>query len=92
MSHEKEFDILELIRRCVEAEGVDAAAAQRIEQAIQNEAAGLWTRIPKKKAHLTPEQRKQVYQEGLANVPTVEITSKYRIDRATLYRLMKRGR
>lgn len=74
-----------------QAVGLDADAARLIESQIREEYGGLRVRIPKRKKHLTPERRQQAYQDGLSNLPTEEITSKYRIDRATLYRLMKRG-
>lgn len=91
MNHDSDPDIVEIILRACQAGGLDADAAHLIEQNIRADYGGLRVRIPKKKKHLTPEQRQQAYQDGLSNLPTEEITSKYRIDRATLYRLMKQG-
>jgi DNA invertase Pin-like site-specific DNA recombinase len=90
-NHDPEPDIVEIILRACQAGGLDADAAQQIEHTIRATYGGLRVRIPKRKKHLTPEQRQQVYQAGLSNAPNEEITNKYRIDRATLYRLMKRG-
>lgn len=91
MSADSEPDIVEVIMLACQAVGLDADAARLIESQIREEYGGLRVRIPKRKKHLTPERRQQAYQDGLSNLPTEEITSKYRIDRATLYRLMKRG-
>jgi len=92
VSHEKEFDIMDLIRRSVQAEGLDADAAQRIEQAIQAEGGGLWTRIPKKKKHLLTQQEKtRIVSDGMTDMSTDAVIEKHGISRATLYRLIKRG-
>lgn len=91
MNLDPDPDIVEIILLACKAGGLDPDAAHIIEGKIRAEYGGLRVRIPKKKKHLTQEQRQQVYQDGITNVPTAEIISKYRIDRATLYRLMKRG-
>ncbi len=91
MNHECDPDIVEIIIRLAQAEGLTLDAANQIERVVRLQFGGLRVRIPKKKKHLTTEQRQQVFQDGLSNTPTEEITSKYRIDRATLYRVMKRG-
>ncbi|KRB73453.1 hypothetical protein [Noviherbaspirillum sp. Root189] len=91
MSVDCEADIVEIIIKLAQAEGLTDAAALQIEQAVRTQYGGLRVRIPKKKKHLTPEQRQQVYRDGLSNKATTEITSKHGIDRATLYRIMKRG-
>lgn len=92
MSVDSDLDIVELILLMAQAEGLSADAAHQIEQAVRAEHGGERVRIPKRKKHMTPEQRTKVYEDGLSNLPTDEITNKHRIGRATLYRLMKRGR
>jgi DNA invertase Pin-like site-specific DNA recombinase len=92
MSTDREPDIIEIIMQMAQAVGLDAAAAVQIEQRVRAEYGGLRVRIPKKKKHLSPEQREQLFRDGLSNMSTNEITEKYRIDRATLYRHMKRER
>lgn len=91
MSIDVDADIVEIIIKLAEAEGLSADAAHHIEQVVRAQYGGLRVRIPKRKKHLTPEQRQQVFQEGLSDKPTEEITNQFRIDRATLYRIMKRG-
>lgn len=91
MSDYREPDIVELIMRLAQAEGLNADAAHHIEQQIRTEYGGMRVRIPKRKKHLTPEQRVQLYRDGLSNMSTEEITEKYKIDRSTVYRYMKRG-
>lgn len=91
MNYDSDPDIVEIIIRACQADGLDADAALRIEHTIRAQFGGLRVRIPKKKKHLTQEQRQQVYQAGLTNMPNEEITTRFKIDRATLYRVMKRG-
>ena len=91
MNHDPEPDIVEIILLACRAGGLDEEAAHTIERTIRDEYGGLRVRIPKRRKHMTAEQRQQAYQDGLSNVPTEQITTKYRIDRATLFRLMKKG-
>lgn len=84
-------DIVEFMLNLMRAEGLDADSAHQIEHVTRQQFGGLRVHIPKKKKHLTPEQRQQAYQDGLTNMPTDEIMSKYKIGRSALYVLMKRG-
>lgn len=91
MTIDTDADIVEIILKLAQAEGLSADAAHIIEQRVRAEHGGCRVRIPKKKKHLTSEQRQQVYQAGLTNAPTEEIVRGAGIHRSTLYRLMKRG-
>lgn len=91
MTIESDADIVELILRMAQEHGLDADAAYKIEQLVRSEHGGCRVRIPKRKKHLSPEQRDQLYRDGLSSMSTTEIIEKYQIDRSTLYRHMKRG-
>lgn len=91
MSTESNADIVEIILRLAQAEGLSADAAHQIEQLVRTEHGGERVRIAKRKKHLTDAQRAEVYADGLSNQSTEEIAGKYGISRATLYRYMKRG-
>jgi Mor family transcriptional regulator len=68
-----------------------AALARQIEERVKAEFGGRRLFLPKGAKRLTPEQRQAVFQDGLTNMPTDEITEKHQIHRATFYRLMKQG-
>lgn len=90
MSIDSDPDIVEVIMRACEAGGLDAAAARLIEMQIRDQYGGLRVRIPKKKKHMTQEERERVCTDSRSNLSTEEITSRHKISRATLYRLIKR--
>ena len=73
------------------APGFSAALALQIEQRLRADYGGMRVRIPKRGKYLTPEQRQDVFKDGLTAMPTPEITTKHKISRATLYREMKKG-
>ena len=91
MINDADPDIIDIIMLACKAGGLAVDAALRIEDNIRAEYGGVRVRIPKTKKHMTGAQRQQAYQDGLTGMPTADITTKYKIDRATLYRLMKRG-
>lgn len=91
MSNDPDPDIVEIILLACRAGGLDADVSHAIEATIRTEYGGLRVRIPKRRKHMTAEQRQQVFQAGLTDKPTEEITAKYKIGRATLFRLMKKG-
>jgi DNA invertase Pin-like site-specific DNA recombinase len=91
MSIDSDLDIVELILKLAQAEGLSADAAHQIEQAVRADHGGERVRIPKRKKHMTPEQRQQAYADGLTNLPTEAVTDKHGISRRTLYRLLKTG-
>jgi DNA invertase Pin-like site-specific DNA recombinase len=91
MSIDADEDIVEIIIKLAQAEGLNSDAAHSIEKLVRAEYGGLRVRIPKKKKHLKIELQREIYQDGLTNTPTQEIIDKHGISRRTLYRLMKRG-
>lgn len=72
--------------------GVDTALAQQLEQATRQAFGGLRVRVPKHRGHASADARGQAVLDGLTAMPTGEVAHKHGISRATLYRLMKRGR
>lgn len=73
------------------APGFSVAMAAKIEQELRAKYGGLRVRIPKRGKYLTPDQRQAVFTDGLTAMPTLELTTKHKISRATLYREMKKG-
>lgn len=65
--------------------------ARAIEQQVREQYGGIRTRIPKRKKHPTPEQRRKIFSEALSDASTDAITAENGIHRATLYRYLKRG-
>lgn len=86
-------DIVEVIlqRVIAMAPGFSAALARQIEAEVKAQYGGQRLFVPKGAKRLTAVQRQAVYQDGLTNMPTAEITAKHKISRATLYREMKKG-
>jgi DNA-directed RNA polymerase specialized sigma24 family protein len=85
--------LLEVLRRVrARVPGLDDALAEAIEAEVRRDLGGERTRIAKRGKHLTPEQRQALFDAGIQQKPEAEITGKFRISRATLYRQMKRGR
>lgn len=73
------------------APGFSSALAKQIEDQVKSEYGGRRLFLPKGAKRLTPEQKADVYQDGLTSMPTDEIVEKHRIHRATVYRIMKQG-
>jgi Mor family transcriptional regulator len=73
------------------APGFSATLAKQIEDQVKSEYGGRRLFLPKGAKRLTPEQRADVYQDGLTTMPTDAIVEKHQIHRATLYRIMKQG-
>lgn len=82
-------DILELIIRLAQAEGLPEEAAQIIEQTVRSEYGGQRVFIPKRKKG--EHARRQAFADAVSNLPTKEVTERHGISRATLYRMLKRG-
>jgi hypothetical protein len=91
MNLDPDPDIVEVILRACQAEGLDANTAHLIEAKIRAEYGGLRVRIPKRKKHLTRVERAEAFADGVTDMPTEEVTAKHGISRASLYRLMKKG-
>lgn len=91
MNTDPDPDIVEVIILACRDSGLDVAAAHEIENRIRAQYGGLRVRIPKRKKHPTAQQRQEIFADGLSDMSTSQVTEKHGIDRATLYRLMKRG-
>lgn len=63
----------------------------QVEDEVRREYGGQRWFVPKRRRHLTNEQRTSVFKDGVSNMQTAEVTSKHKISRATLYRVMKTG-
>lgn len=92
MNLDPDPDIVEVILRAAQAEGLDAEAARMIEAMVRADYGGLRVRIPKKRKHPSAQERERAFADGLSGMPTEEVTAKHGISRATLYRLMKTGK
>lgn len=65
---------------------------KRIELDVRQRFGGRrWFVAKGKQTRLTPEQRRKAFEDGLSGASTEDVARKHGIDRATLYRLMKRG-
>lgn len=73
------------------APDTNRAILEHAKKATMEKVGGTRAYLPKGAKRLTPEQRQAVFQDGLTNMPTEEITTKHKISRATLYREMKKG-
>mgnify|MGYP000314117018 CR=1 FL=1 len=74
------------------APGLTDAQAAMVESEVRAELGGLRVRIPKRRKHLSEEQRQAIAREALAATDTdAQITERHRIGRASLYRYLKRG-
>lgn len=82
--------ILERVRRANPALTDDQA--REIEQGVRNEYGGKRFRVAKRKKHLTAAERRAIVDKALkSDAPMQQIASDSGIDRATLYRFVKRG-
>jgi hypothetical protein len=90
---EPEPDIVAVLlaRVIAMAPGFSAALASQIEQDMRAEFGGLRVRIPKRGKYLTPEQRQELFVDGLSKMSNEEIVTKHKISMSTLKRQMKRG-
>ncbi|CAE6723415.1 hypothetical protein [Candidatus Nitrotoga fabula] len=71
--------------------GMSDDLVHQVEDEVRREYGGQRWFVPKRRKHLTHEQRNNVFKDGLSNMPTKEIVQKHKISQATLYRLMKTG-
>jgi hypothetical protein len=72
--------------------GLTDEQAQVIEVAIKAEYGGLRVRIPKRKKHPSPEQRRAVFDDAIGSAESDDaITSRHGISRRSLYRYIKTG-
>jgi Mor family transcriptional regulator len=87
---ELSLDIIGVILLECRAAGLPDEAAEAIERAVRAQFGGQRLFIPKKKRHPSAAQREKIYQAGLTDMSTEEITKKFKIGRTALYELMKR--
>lgn len=72
--------------------GLTDEQAHQLELDIKAEYGGLRVRIPKRKKHPSPEQRRAVFEDAIGGTESDEdITSRHGISRRSLYRYVKRG-
>jgi len=68
-----------------------AALARQIEEQVKSKYGGRRYFLPKGAKRLTPQERLQVYQDGLTTMPDEDILKKHQISKTTLWRVMKTG-
>jgi len=63
----------------------------QVEGEIKTQYGGQRVRIPKRRKHLTPQERAHVYTQGLTAATDQQIQADTGASRATIYRIMKTG-
>ena len=94
LNPEREPDIVLVVLQRVRAinPALTEEQALLVEATVRAEFGGLRVRIPKRKKHPSPEQRKASAAEAIGSAATdAELTQRHGISRATLYRHIKRG-
>lgn len=71
--------------------GMSDDLVHQVEDEVRREYGGQRWFVPKRRKHLTHEQRNKVFKDGLSSMPTEEVIKKHKISKRTLYRLMKTG-
>jgi Mor family transcriptional regulator len=86
-------DVVAYTLQCVlaMAPGFSAALAKQIEDRVKSEFGGRRLFLPKGAKRLTPEQRQEVFKDGLTTMSTSDLVEKHNISRRTIYRVMKEG-
>lgn len=83
--------VLVILRRVVEMNpSIDPETVLAIEAEIRLLYGGRRYFLPKRKKHPTPEQRRAIVRDALTNMSTPEIERRHGVDRATIYRGLKR--
>jgi hypothetical protein len=83
--------VREILQLVIELTSLDPHVADGIEAELRARYGGQRVRIPKRGKHLRPEQRAQVFQEALTDMPTEEILKKHKISARSLRRWLKQG-
>lgn len=84
--------VLLVLQKVIEmAPGFSAALAKQIEQEVKEKHGGQRVFVPKGARRMSDTERLAVYQDGLTNMETQEISSKHNVSRSTIYRIMKTG-
>ena len=63
----------------------------QIEGEIKTQYGGQRVRIPKRRKHLSPQDKAAVYAQGLTKATDQQIQTDTGVSRATIYRIMKSG-
>jgi Mor family transcriptional regulator len=86
-------DVVAYTLQCViaMAPGFSAALAKQIEERVKAEYGGRRLFLPKGAKRLTPEQRAEVFKDGITNISDEAIIKKHQISKTTLWRIMKSG-
>lgn len=63
----------------------------QVESEIKTQYGGQRVRIPKRRKHLSPQDRANVYAQGLTAATDQQIQAETGASRATIYRIMKTG-
>jgi hypothetical protein len=86
-------DVVAYTLQCVlaMAPGFSTALAKQIEDRVKSEFGGRRLFLPKGAKRLTPEQRQEVFKDGLTSMPDEEIIEKHSVSKTTLWRIMKSG-
>jgi Mor family transcriptional regulator len=86
-------DVVAYTLQCViaMAPGFSAALAKQIEERVKSEFGGRRLFLPKGSKRLTPEQRAEVFKDGITNISDEAIIQKHQISKTTLWRIMKSG-
>ena len=71
--------------------GMSDDLVHQVEDEVRREYGGQRWFVPKKTKKIIHERHQAAFKDGLSNMSTEEVTSKHKISRATLYRLMKTG-
>lgn len=92
-NHTEDPDVVAYTLQCViaMAPGFSAALAKQIEERVKAEYGGRRLFLPKGPKRLTPEQRQEVFKDGITAMPEEAITKKHQISKTTLWRIMKSG-
>lgn len=85
--------VAETLRRARELNpGLTEDQARQVELGIKADYGGQRVRIPKRKKHPSPEQRRAVFDEAINSAESdIDISSRHGISRRSLYRYVKRG-
>lgn len=91
MMEKRDLDIVTVILQRVAKvmPGMSDELVHQVEDEVRREYGGQRWFVPKRRKHLTKEQRNKVFKDGLSSMPTEEVIRKHQISKRTLYRLMK---
>jgi Mor family transcriptional regulator len=86
-------DVVAYTLQCViaMAPNFSAALAKQIEERVKAEYGGRRLFLPKGAKRLTPEQRQEIFKDGITNISDEAIIQKHQISKTTLWRIMKSG-